>query len=230
MLDTIAPEAPHSRSSSRLTTPLAEAIRDHPVLRLLPTTARAVAQDHGTLRRSPPGEIVNLAGHIGFVTQGYLATFDRSGLACVAHYAPGAMFGLECALVPGPTVRLLPMVESAWIDLPASTLSREMGLEWLEHIFARHALGRLTRLQAETACNAVHQIPQRTANLIRRLYEAEGREIRTTQAILSQALGVQRTSVNAALKALERDGALRLGRGRMQVLDPEKLGRFACGC
>jgi len=171
-----------------------------------------------------------MSGRIGFVTRGYLACFDSSGMACVAHYAPGAMVGLECALTRSPALRLLPMVESGWIDLPASALSREMGLEWLEHIFARHALGRLARLQAEAACNAVHQIPQRTANLIRRLHESEGREIRTTQAILSQALGVQRTSVNAALKALERDGALRLARGRMQVLDSEKLGRFACGC
>ena len=230
MLDIVPAQVTRPCVSMRAPGTLAEAIRHHPVLQLLPQAACAVAHDHGTLRQCAPGEIVDLSDRIGFVVQGYLATFDANGLACVAHYAPGAMFGLETALTPGASVRLLGMVESVWIDLPASSLSREMGLQWVEHVFARHALGRLTRLQADAACNAVHQIPQRLANLIRRLHTAEGREIRTTQTILGQALGVQRTSVNAALKVLERDGALRLGRGRLIVLDPGKLGRFACGC
>ena len=105
-------------------------------------------------------------------------------------------------------------------------LSDLMGQAWVEHVFARHALDRLSRVQAEAACNAVHQVPHRTANWIRRLYETSGPELRTTQSILAQAMGVQRTSVNAAVKALERDGALKLSRGRMIVTDPARLHRF----
>lgn len=101
---------------------------------------------------------------------------------------------------------------------------------WLEHVFARHALDHLTRLQSEAACNAVHAVPARIANRLRRLCLLTGPQVRTTQSVIAQSMGVQRTSVNAAMKALERDGAFRLGRGRIEVLDLDRLATAACGC
>jgi CRP-like cAMP-binding protein len=105
-----------------------------------------------------------------------------------------------------------------------------MGTAWVERVFARHALNRLTALQAASACHAVHAVPERVANLIRRLSEVSDADVRTTQAALARAVGVQRTSVNASVKMLERAGAVAVWRGRMRVKCPTTLSRMACGC
>lgn len=57
-----------------------------------------------------------------------------------------------------------------------------------------------------------------------------GPEVRTTQSVIAQSMGVQRTSVNAAMESLEHDGTVRLGRGRIEVLHLDGLGTAACGC
>ena len=207
------------------------AIGSHPILRLLPDEAPGPVRDQGVPRRLGPGDTAVGRAAVAFVTKGALAAFDRKNLACVGLHGPGSVLGWEASLnVAFYPVRLMSMVDTEWVEAPARPLAELMGEEWVEHVFARHALDRLSRLQAEAACNAVHQVPHRTANLIRRLAEAVGPEVRTTQAILAEAMGVQRTSVNAAVKALERDGAIRVSRGRLMVTDADRLRRFSCGC
>lgn len=208
-----------------------QGVRDHPVLRLMPDEVQDLVRQKGQMRSGRAGESLEGRTAVGFVLDGALAAFDRKNMACVGLHGRGAMFGWEASLASAfYPVRFLPLIDTHWIEAPAAELSDLMGQAWVEHVFARHALDRLSRVQAEAACNAVHQVPHRTANWIRRLYETSGPELRTTQSILAQAMGVQRTSVNAAVKALERDGALKLSRGRMIVTDPARLHRFACGC
>jgi len=208
-----------------------QAVLDHPVLRLMPDEVQGLIRDRGRLRSLAAGECATTGATVGFVVDGAVAAFDRKNIACVSLHGRGSMFGWETSLTSSvyPT-RFLAMLGSQWIEAPAEDLTDLMGQTWVEHVFARHALDRLVRVQAEAACNAVHQVPQRTANWIFRLYQMAGRELRTTQAVLAQAMGVQRTSVNAAVKALERDGAVILSRGRLVVTDAERLERFACGC
>jgi DNA-binding GntR family transcriptional regulator len=52
------------------------------------------------------------------------------------------------------------------------------------------------------------------------------RTIIRTQAELGAVLGVSREAVNKALRALERQGLLVLGRGRVTVPDPSALLRL----
>lgn len=209
----------------------AQAVLDHPVLRLMPDEVQDLIRDRGQSRSLQAGECAAGRAAIGFVLEGALGAFDRKNIACVGLHGRGSMFGWETSLASAfVPVRFLPMLDTRWIEAPAEDLADLMGQAWVEHVFARHALDRLARVQAEAACNAVHQVPHRTANWVLRLYQIAGPELRTTQAILAQAMGVQRTSVNAAVKALERDGAVRLSRGRLIVTDPARLERFACGC
>lgn len=207
------------------------AVSRHPVLRLLPPEAKALVRSAGVWRTLAPGAMVDGRAAIGFVLDGCVAAMDSKSVACVGLHGPGAMFGLEATLNAAFfPVRLYAMTPARWIEAPAGALAELMGMDWIEHIFARHALSRLRALEAEAACNAAHQLPRRTANLIHRLYRAEGPQLQTTQAILARALGAQRTSVNAAIKSLERDGALRTARARLVVTDAARLGRYACGC
>lgn len=208
-----------------------QAVLDQSVLRLMPDKVQDLIRQKGQSRSLRAGEGVDGRAAIGFVTEGALGAFDRKNIACVGLHGRGSMFGWEASLASAfVPVRLLPMLDTRWIETPAEDLADLMGQTWIEHVFARHALDRLARIQAEAACNAVHQVPHRTANWVLRLYQIQGAELRTTQAILAQAMGVQRTSINAAVKALERDGAVRLSRGRLIVTDPARLEGFACGC
>ncbi len=224
----------HARNSPPLrdAEPLEESVLNgHPVLRASPPALQERVCAHGRMRQGASGERVLSQGQVGFVLKGALAVFDQRELACVHLLEPGATFGWEACLSPSPSgVPLLALTDSVWIELPAEEPATTMGTGWVERVFARHALDRLSALQAASACHAVHAVPERVANLIRRLSQTSDGDVRTTQAALAQAVGVQRTSVNASVKTLERAGALSVWRGRMRIKCHATLNAMACGC
>lgn len=90
----------------------------------------------------------------------------------------------------------------------------------------------LTEARQFVACNALHSVE---ARLSRSLLEAlersrDGRVLPVTQEALSEMLGVQRTTVTAAIAQLQSSGALRGSRGLVEVLDPGALEATACVC
>lgn len=90
----------------------------------------------------------------------------------------------------------------------------------------------LTEARQYVACNALHSVEGR---LCRSLLEAlerssDGRTLPTTQDAIAQMLGVQRTTVTATVSQLQLSGAVRAGRGYVEVLDREALERGACCC
>lgn len=82
------------------------------------------------------------------------------------------------------------------------------------------------------ACNALHSVE---ARLSRSVLEAldrsrDGRTLPVTQEALAEMLGVQRTTITAAVSQLQAQGALRSSRGVLEVLDRAALERAACSC
>jgi len=51
-----------------------------------------------------------------------------------------------------------------------------------------------------------------------------------TQEYLGQMLGVRRTSVTAVAHSLQEDGLIKYARGKIQILDAERLQESACEC
>lgn len=85
-------------------------------------------------------------------------------------------------------------------------------------------------LQAGVACAASHRLEGRLATWLLRCHERSGAEVLAVrQEELARALGVQRTSVNAAAQGLQAAGALRTARGRVAI-DEAALKRRACAC
>lgn len=229
MLDAVTPPA----DAAFWTAPriVADVIDDHPVLRLFPLDLQKAVAARGRLRRCAVGDTVTSAGVVGFVLSGSLAPFDGRSLAAVGLFGPGTTFGWETSLSDhAPRLDLLCLLDAEWVEVPAVAMRETVGPAWLDRVFARHALDRMQALQSRAACHAVHAVPQRVASLVHALSGGQGGELRTTQAALALAMGVQRTSVNAALKDLERDGAVRTRRARLQIVCPERLRRFSCGC
>lgn len=90
----------------------------------------------------------------------------------------------------------------------------------------------LTEARQFVACNALHSVE---ARLSRSLLEAlersrKGRLLPATQETLAEMLGVQRTTITAAIAQLQAIGAVRTARGSVEVLDPAVLERVACCC
>ena len=82
------------------------------------------------------------------------------------------------------------------------------------------------------ACNALHGVEARLSRSVLEASERsrDGRTLPLTQESLAQMLGVQRTTVTAAVAQLQTAGALRSSRGVVTVLDPDALERTACCC
>lgn len=90
----------------------------------------------------------------------------------------------------------------------------------------------LTEARQFVACNALHSVE---ARLSRSLLEAlersrDGRALPVTQEALAEMLGVQRTTVTAAVAQLQAGGGIRSARGLIEVVDPETLEGTACVC
>ena len=82
------------------------------------------------------------------------------------------------------------------------------------------------------ACNALHSVENRLA---RTLLEAGDKcrsmRLPITQVALSQLLGVQRTTVAAAISSLQRAGSIRTERtGGLEIIDYPRLEAAACSC
>lgn len=90
----------------------------------------------------------------------------------------------------------------------------------------REANERITRQSFQT-------VPSRVAGVLLRLVAEEGDEpgrdgvtIRMNQADLAQLAGTSRESVSRFLAVLERAGVVRVGRGRVTVLEPHRLRAY----
>ena len=90
----------------------------------------------------------------------------------------------------------------------------------------------LTEARQFAACNALHGVEARLSRSVLEALERsrEGLALPMTQEALAEMLGVQRTTVTAAVAALQASGALRSTRGVVEVLDRAALEATACVC
>jgi CRP-like cAMP-binding protein len=89
----------------------------------------------------------------------------------------------------------------------------------------------IAHITQTAACNGRHGLEQRLARWLLMAHDrAETDNLQLTQEFLSMMLCVYRPTVSVAVRALQRAGMIRLGRGRITVLDREGLEASACDC
>jgi CRP-like cAMP-binding protein len=82
-----------------------------------------------------------------------------------------------------------------------------------------------------TACNAIHEIQQRCARWLLMSSDGVGSdEIALTQEFLATMLAVRRSSVTEVLGRLRDAGMVAHTRGRIRIVDRDKLEAAACEC
>lgn len=101
----------------------------------------------------------------------------------------------------------------------------------LDNLFARYADCMLAQIFQNTACNAAHNIEQRTAKWIIAAIERTGAdEVPLTQERLSSMLGVGRSYVSRVIGRLKDAGILNVRRGHIIVHDRKRLESRSCLC
>ena len=101
---------------------------------------------------------------------------------------------------------------------------------FVANLFCRFSDYLLAQVMQSVACNAFHSIPERAARWLLHAQDRTGDRIELTQQALASLLGVQRTTVNAVIQALEQDGLIASGRGVIRVIDRPGLMRLSCEC
>jgi CRP-like cAMP-binding protein len=101
----------------------------------------------------------------------------------------------------------------------------------LRHAFQAHISAMLRQLQLGAACNALHPVEARMARWLLHLRDRIGHDVLPlTQEVISQILGVRRTTVTLLMRNLRASGAIKSDRrGRIEI-DRSRLKAAACEC
>ena len=95
----------------------------------------------------------------------------------------------------------------------------------------RFAYVILKQMSQTCVCNHYHTIEARLCRWLTVMCErANNRNLKVTQEFLAHMLGVQRTSIGLIANALQRTGSIRYSRGRVEIIDLERLRAQSCDC
>jgi CRP-like cAMP-binding protein len=123
-------------------------------------------------------------------------------------------------LVGGPALRV-----------PMEALEDAKGRShFLSNLFCRYSDYLLSTVMQSVACNTFHSITERAARWLLQVQGRAGDRIELTQESLAALLGVQRTTLNAVIKAFSSEGLISTSRGTVRVIDRAGLKRRSCEC
>lgn len=100
-----------------------------------------------------------------------------------------------------------------------------------QNILLRYTQALLTQMGQTAVCNRHHSVEQQFCRwLLMSLDRLPSNELRMTQELIANMLGVRREGVTEAAGALQRAGVIRYTRGRIEVLDRSQLELACCEC
>jgi CRP/FNR family transcriptional regulator len=151
----------------------------------------------------------------------------------LATLGPGEVFG-ELAMLDGDlrSASAESLTDGELLALPAVDVKALLARHPEISVKLVAALVRRLRAANERISRQSFQtVPSRVAGVLSQLAAETTREggevtIRMNQADLAQLAGTSRESVSRFLADLERSGVVRSGRGRVTILDPEKLHNY----
>jgi CRP-like cAMP-binding protein len=152
----------------------------------------------------------------------------------LATLGPGDIFG-ELAMLDGGTrsASVETLSDAELLALPATDVRRVIAAHG--DIAAKLIIAitrRLRETNERVARQSFQTVPSRVAGVLSQLIaeeftpESQGVTVRMTQADLAQLAGTSRESVSRFLATLERAGVVRVGRGRVTVLEPRRLRAY----
>jgi CRP-like cAMP-binding protein len=219
---------------------LGQAFDGNHLLSTLPDDGRAFIESVGTIVHLQRGAVVLSSGKE--VTSS-LFPFGPTMISMAVELSGGrsvevALIGrrgavggiISCGQAPAFT-RAMALVGGPALRVPMKDLEEAKHRSpFIGNLFCRFSDYLLSQVMQSVACNAFHSIPQRAARWLLHAQDRTGDRIHLTQQALAGLLGVQRTTVNAVVQTLEKEGLITTGRGVVHVVDRDLLMRRSCEC
>ena len=116
--------------------------------------------------------------------------------------------------------------------LKAAVLKREFEHGGpLQHLALRYTQALITQMAQTAVCNRHHSLDQQLCRwLLLSLDRLTSNELRMSQELISNMLGVRREGVTVAAGNLQAAGLIHYSRGKITVLDRPKLEKRVCEC
>jgi CRP-like cAMP-binding protein len=146
----------------------------------------------------------------------------REGLAECMHLGGSESVPTRCFMqIAGTALRM------SFVDLERDFESLQPLRQQIMHSIQAQTL----ILSQLVACNRLHEVEARLARWLLMLQDrVQNDEFHITQEFLAEMLGSRRTTVTMAAGALQRIGLIEYTRGRVHILDRERLESAACEC
>src|ERR1700738_2050223 len=101
----------------------------------------------------------------------------------------------------------------------------------VQRLLLRYTQALITQMAQTAVCNRHHSIDQQLCRwLLLSLDRLGANELRMTQELIANMLGVRRSGVTEAAMKLQDAGLIRYSHGHIEVLNRPGLETRACGC
>ena len=102
---------------------------------------------------------------------------------------------------------------------------------YLQHLALRYTQALITQMAQTAVCNRHHALDKQLCRwLLLSLDRLEGDELKMTQELIANMLGVRREGVTEAAGNLQADGLIHYSRGHIKILDRARLEKRVCEC
>ena len=99
------------------------------------------------------------------------------------------------------------------------------------HLLLRYTQALITQMAQTAVCNRHHSLDQQLCRwLLLSLDRLDGSELKMTQELIANMLGVRREGVTEGALKLQHAGLIRYARGHISVLDRAGLEKRTCEC
>jgi CRP-like cAMP-binding protein len=207
--------------------PIEDYERLRPFLTTIPVRVKQVLQKGGELIGAvyfPNGGVASITTVLPDGTQVEADTVGDEGMLGVE-----AFLGAD-AVAPGETLIQVPDTSAEMMSV--EDFRREIATQGAFHdLIGRYTQVVIAQMMQSTACNALHQVPQRYARWLLTTHDRmHEQDFNLSHEFLAVMLGVQRPTVSIVAGTLQQAGLIRYTHGRVTVRDRKGLEAASCEC
>ena len=188
----------------------------------------------------PLGDVVYESGrplhHVYFPTDSIVSllyVLESGASAEIAVVGNEGVVGISL-FMGGESTPSRAVVQSAGraLRLPAKAMQLEFKRGGaMQHLLLRYTQTLITQMAQTAVCNRHHSVDQQLCRwLLLSIDRLAAPEIKMTQELIANMLGVRREGVTEAAGKLQKAGVISYRRGNIKVLDRPKLEHMSCEC
>ncbi|CAE6859024.1 Crp/Fnr family transcriptional regulator [Paraburkholderia nemoris] len=214
--------------------------KENHLLSVLPEAERARVEPYLVPVEMPLGQVVYESGdrldHVYFPTTSIVSllyVMEDGASAEIAIVGNEGIVGIAL-FMGGETTPNRAVVQSAGqaYRLDARILKEEFHRAGpVQRLLLRYTQALITQMAQTAVCNRHHSIDQQLCRwLLLSMDRLPSNELKMTQELIANMLGVRRSGVTEAALKLQDAGLIRYGHGHIEVLDRPGLEKRVCEC